>query len=186
MKNSGVTAGFLADENAMVHDKYATEYPAILKEQATAAGVKIKKADYRFLDHFLLLQKDLEMPPAKVELLKDTQELEIDFVTAQKATIHMKMAAHSAVEIEFTSHVVRISARQADRVSRQIISGEFIDNFLALQLTIKPVDNAFFDIIMNGRLWIDCHKKSAPNTCGFYLFNYVVMLNEIYPGMRSP
>ena len=35
----------------MAKQKYLTEYPAILKEKAKNAGVKIKKADYRF--HYL-------------------------------------------------------------------------------------------------------------------------------------
>ena len=37
----------------MAKQKYLTEYPAILKEKAKNAGVKIKKADYRFLDCFM-------------------------------------------------------------------------------------------------------------------------------------
>lgn len=58
----------------MAKNKYATEYPVILKEKAKAAGVKVKKADYRFLDHFILIQEE-EYPDVKLDLLEESKEL---------------------------------------------------------------------------------------------------------------
>lgn len=87
----------------MAKNKYATEYPAILKEKAKAAGVKVKKADYRFLDHFMLIQEEAEYPDVKLDLLEESEEIVLNFITYQRAVIQMKMAAHDASEIGFVS-----------------------------------------------------------------------------------
>lgn len=59
----------------MAKNKYATEYPVILKEKAKAAGIKVKKADYRFLDYFMLIQEEAEHPDVKLDLLEESKEL---------------------------------------------------------------------------------------------------------------
>ena len=127
----------------MAKNKYATEYPAILKEKAKAAGVKVKKADYHFLDHFMLIQEEAEYPDVKLDLLEESEEIVLNFITYQRAVIQMKMAAHDASEIGFHSNVIRISASLFDTVGKQILAGEFINNYLALQLTIEPVNDDF-------------------------------------------
>lgn len=83
----------------MAKNKYETEYPAIFKEKAKTAGVKVKKADYRFLDHFMLIQEEAEYPDVKLDLLGESEEVVLEFTTYQMAVIHMKMAAHDAGEI---------------------------------------------------------------------------------------
>lgn len=164
----------------MAKNKYKTEYPAILKKKVKAAGVKVKKADYRFLDHFMLIQEEAEYPDVKLDLLEESEVLVLDFTTYQRAVIHMKMAAHAAGEIEFKSNVIRIPAAQADAVGKQILAGEFINNYLALQLTVQPVNNDFAEIVMDGILWMDCHKKTAPAECSFYLLCFIEQINQIY------
>lgn len=164
----------------MAKNKYKTGYLAILKKKAKAAGVKVKKADYRFLDHFMMIQEEAEYPDVKLDLLKESEEVALYFTTYQRAEIYMKMAAHAAGEIEFKSNVIRIPAAQADAVGKQILAGEFINNYLALQLTVQPVNNDFAEIVMDGILWMDCHKKTAPAECSFYLLCFIEQIKQIY------
>lgn len=89
----------------------------------------------------------------------------------------MKMAAHDASEIEVHSNVIRITASKADIVGKQILASAFINNYLALQLTIEPVNDDFVEIVMNGFLWLDCHKKTALGECAFYLLRFIEQIN---------
>lgn len=164
----------------MAKNKYATEYPAILKEKAKAAGIKVKKADYRFLDNFMLIQEEAEHPDVKLDLLEESEEIVLKFTTYQRAVIHMKRATHDASEIGFHSNAIRIPASLVDTVGKQILAGEFINNYLALQLTIEPVNDDFADIVMDGLLWLNCHKKTAPGECAFYLICFIEQINQIY------
>lgn len=81
----------------MAKQKYLTEYPAILKEKAKNAGVKIKKADYRFQDYFMFIQEEAEYTEIKLELMEESEEVVIDFTTHMGETIHMMMDAPDAV-----------------------------------------------------------------------------------------
>ena len=77
----------------MAKQKYLTEYPAILKEKAKNAGVKIKKADCRFLEYFMFIQEEAEYTEIKLELMEESEEVVIDFTTHMGETIHMMMDA---------------------------------------------------------------------------------------------
>lgn len=123
----------------MAKQKYLTEYPAILKEKAKHAGVKIKKADYRFLDYFMFIQKEAEYPGVKLELIEESEEVVINFTTHMGETIHMMMDAHDASEIKFKAKVASIPASLADSVGKSILTGCFINNYLALQITLKAI-----------------------------------------------
>lgn len=63
----------------MAKQKYLTEYPAMLKEKAKNAGVKIKKADYRFLDYFMFIQEEAEYPEINLELMEESEEVMLHF-----------------------------------------------------------------------------------------------------------
>lgn len=81
----------------MAKQKYLTEYPAILKEKAKNAGVKIKKADCRFLEYFMFIQEEAEYIENKLELMEESEEVVIDFTTHMGETIHMMKDAPDAV-----------------------------------------------------------------------------------------
>lgn len=137
----------------------------------------MKKADYRFLDHFMLIQEETEYPEVTLNLLEESEETVLSFTTYQRAVVHMKMAAHDAGEIEFHSNVIRIPTSKADIVGKQILAGDFIDNYLALQLTIEPVNDDFVEIVMDGFFRLYCHKKTAPGECAFYLLCFIEQIN---------
>lgn len=116
----------------MAKQKYLTEYPAILKEKAKNAGVKIKKADYRFLDYFMLIQEEAEYPEIELELMEESEEMVINFTTHMGETIHMMLDAHDASEVKFKAKAASIRASLADSVGKSILTGCFINNYLAL------------------------------------------------------
>jgi hypothetical protein len=143
-------------------------------------GIKVKKIDYSFLDHFMLIQKEAEYNDIKLDLLRESEEVVLEFITYRKASVYMKMAAHEAREIEFKSNVIRIPTAQAETIGKKILAGEFINNYLKLQLTIKPVSNDFSQIEMDGIFWVDCNKKTAPSECSFYLLCFIEEINQIH------
>lgn len=169
----------------MAKNKYGTEYPAILKKKAKTAGVKVKKANYRFLDHFMLIQEEAEYPEVTLNLLEESEEIVLSFTTYQRAVVHMKMAAHEAGEIEFKSHVVHVPMSLAEHIGEQILAGDFIDNHLALQITIEHLNEAYAEIIMEGKLWLDCHENSAADMCSFYLLCFIEQINQVYHAIAN-
>lgn len=159
----------------MVKQKYLTEYPAILKEKAKKAGVKIKKADYRFLDYFMFIQEEAEYPEIKLELMEESEEVMIHFTTHMGETIHMTLDAHDAGEIKFKAKAARIPASLADSVGKSILTGCFINNYLALQITLENLEKAYDGVVMEGNLWIECPGEEAAGRCSFYL---LILLNR--------
>lgn len=163
----------------MAKQKYLTEYPAILKEKAKNAGVKIKKADYRFQDYFMFIQEDAEYPEVKLELREESEEVVIDFTTHMGETIHMMMNAHDAGEIKFKAKAASIPASLADSVGKSILTGCFINNYLALQITLENLEKAYADVVMEGNLWIECPGEEAAGRCSFYLLMFIEQINQI-------
>ncbi len=162
----------------MAKTKYLTQYPTILKEKAKKAGIKIKKADYRFLDQFMFIQED-EYTKADLELIEESQEVLISFITDTGATVTMTLDAHDADEIRFKANAALIPESLVESVGQSILGGYFIDNYLSVQLTLKNAGKSCANIIMEGKLWMDCHKKSAARKCAFYRLLFVEEINQI-------
>lgn len=120
----------------MAKQKYFTEYPAILKEKAKHAGVKIKKEDYCCLDYFMFFQEEAEYSEVKIEFLEESEQVVINFTTHIGETIQMMMDAHDTSEIKFKVKATSIPASLVDSVSRSILTGCFINNYLALAIAL--------------------------------------------------
>ena len=43
-----------------------------------------------------------------------------------------------------------------DSVGQSIFTGRFINNYLALQITLENVEESYADIVMEGKRWISC------------------------------
>lgn len=163
----------------MAKQKYLTEYPAILKEKAKNAGVKIKKADYRFLDCFMLIQEEAEYPEIELELMEESEEMVINFTTHMGESIHMMLDAHDASEVKFKAKAASIPASLADSVGKSILTGCFINNYLALQITLENLEEPYVDVVMEGNLWIDGPGEEAAGRCSFYLLMFIEQINQI-------
>lgn len=135
----------------MAKQKYLTEYPAILKEKAKNAGVKIKKADYRFLDCFMLIQEEAEYTEIELELMEESEEMVINFTTHMGESIHMMLDAHDASEVKFKAKAASIPASLADSVGKSILTGCFINNYLALQITLENLEEPYVDVVIQER-----------------------------------
>ena len=163
----------------MAKQKYITEYPAILKKKAKHAGVKIKKAEYCFLDYFMFFQEEAEYSEVKLEFLEESEQVVINFTTHIGETIQMMMDAHDTSEIKFKVKAASIPASLVDSVSRSILTGRFINNYLALAITLENLEKPYVDVVMEGNLWIDGSGKEAADKCSFYLLMFVEQINQI-------
>lgn len=162
----------------MAKNKYETEYPEILKEKAKAAGIKVKKTDYRFLDQFMMIQKEADYPEVKLELIEESEEVVLSFTTHMGKTIHMMMEAHDADEVKFKTKAASIPLSLVDAVGKSILAGCFINNYLNLQITLEN-NESYADVIMSGNLWLDCLGDAAAGRCSFYLLMFIEQINQI-------
>lgn len=163
----------------MAKKKYLTEYPVILKEKAKQTAVKIKKADYRFLDYFMFMQEEAEYPEVQLELMGESEELIIRFTTCIGQTIHMMMDAHAADKVSFKTKAAHIPASLVDSVGQQILAGQFINNYLALQITLESNEESYADIVMEGKLWINGASEESAGRCAFYMLMFIEQINQI-------
>lgn len=163
----------------MAKKKYLTEYPAILKEKAKQTAVKIKKADYRFLDYFMFMQEEAEYPEVQLELMEESEELVIHFTTCMGQTVHMMMDAHAADKVSFKAKAAHIPASLVDSVGQRGLAGQFINNYLALQITLENVEESYADIVMEGKLWINGDSEESAGRCAFYMLLFIEQINQI-------
>lgn len=164
----------------MAKNKYYTEYPVVLKEKAKQAGVKIKKSNYRFLDEFMLIQEGSEYESVEMKFLEEKEEITIAFTISQGAVIRVKMNAHEADEICFEAVVKQIPKALTKIVGEQILAGKFIDNHLALQITLEENTALSDNIVLTGKLWTSCHDKDAAGKCSFYLLCFIEEMNQVF------
>ena len=162
----------------MAKNKYETEYPAILKEKAKDAGVKIKKTVYRFLDQFMLIQEEAAYPEVKLEFMEASEEVVLSFTTHMGETVHMMIEAHDADEVRFKGKAASIPLSLVDVVGKSILAGRFINNYLALQITLEN-KVSYADVVMEGNLWLDCLGDTAAGSCSFYLLMFIEQINQI-------
>lgn len=141
--------------------------------------MKIKKADYRFLDYFMFIQEEAEYPEVQLELMEESEEVMLSFTTRMSETIHMMMEAHAADEVRFKAKTARIPASLVDSVGQSIFTGRFINNYLALQITLENVEESYADIVMEGKRWISCPGEDAVGRCSFYLLMFIEQINQI-------
>lgn len=163
----------------MAKQKYLTEYPAILREKAKHAGVKVKKAYYRFLDCFMFIQEEAEYPEVKLEFMEESEKVVLSFTTHMGETVRMMMKAHKASEVKFKVKVASIPVGLVDTVGRSILTGRFINNYLALQITLENIEESYADVVMEGNLWIDCSEKKAAGRCSLYLLMFIEQIIQI-------
>lgn len=163
----------------MAKQKYLTEYPSILMEKAKQTGVKVKKEDYRFLDYFMSVQEEVEYPSVQLELMEESKELMLSFTTCMGEVVHMMMKAHDANEVRFKAKAARIPKSLVDSVGQSILTGRFINNHLAVQITLENIEESFADVVMEGKLWISCLGTDVACECSFYLLMFIEQINQI-------
>lgn len=126
----------------------------------------------------MLIQEEAEYPEIELELMEESEEMVINFTTHMGETIHMMLDAHDASEVKFKAKAASIPASLAGSVDKSILTGCFINNYLALQITLENLEEPYVDVVMEGNLWIDSPGEAA-GRCSFYLLMFVEQINQI-------
>lgn len=169
----------------MKKKKEHSKYRKILKEQAAIMDIKVCKGMYAFLDKFMMDKEDM-FTYLDTDVHDGVLEFTIGMSAYQECSMRISLIGDDYVAVKFMDYIPKIQNRVASEVGRYILEGNFINNYLEVEITLIPDDGTTdMTLEITGKTWLNLQNRDSAMCCESFMLGFVEEINQAYRSLEE-